>query len=211
MFKNSIFIIILTLLSAICSFQAQTAQPKGQYVQPDNYFPKVRVETTLGNFTLQLDRIKAPLATNNFLSYVVNTDYDKTIIHRVEQDYLFQAGGYNDDYTEVTPYKPIFNESGNGLKNKLGTIAMAKELSDAHSATNQFFINLNNNDNLDPGRSWGYAVFGEVVDGFDVIDAIGLVEVGVSPELGYPTVPKAKITIIKMVIEEDKENLTSNP
>lgn len=203
MFKNSIVITAIILLATICSFQAHTAQPKGQYVQPDNYFPKVRVETTLGNFTLQLDRIKAPLATNNFLSYVVNTDYDKTIIHRVEQDYLFQAGGYKDDFTQVEPYKPIFNESGNGLKNKLGSIAMAKELADAHSATNQFFINLNNNDNLDPGRDWGYAVFGDVVDGFDVIDAISSVEVGVSPELGYPTVPKKKITIIRMVVIEE--------
>ncbi|MFD2166092.1 peptidylprolyl isomerase [Thalassotalea euphylliae] len=182
------------------------ASPKGQYVQPDNLFPKVRVETSMGSFTLQLDRLKARITTNNFLSYVVNKDFDKTIFHRVEEDYLIQAGGYTSDFTEITPYEPIFNESGNGLKNKLGSIAMAKQLSDAHSATSQFFINLNNNDNLDPGRDWGYAVFGEVVEGFDVIDAISQVEVGVGPKLGYPTVPKVTITIIRMVIL-DKEPL----
>ncbi|NMP31126.1 peptidyl-prolyl cis-trans isomerase [Thalassotalea sp. M1531] len=158
----------------------------------------------MGNFILQLDRMKARITVDNFLSYVISTDYDKTIIHRVEIDYLVQAGGYKNDYTEITPFKPIFNESGNGLKNRIGSIAMAKALSDAHSATSQFFINLNNNTNLNPGHSWGYAVFGEVVEGLEIVEAIGEVEVGVSPELGYPTVPKNKITIIRMVILDEE-------
>ena len=195
---------VILLFSVPSSWSALAASPKGQYVQPNNLFPKVRVETSMGNFTLELDRIKAKVTVNNFLSYVVNTDYDKTIVHRVEEDYLIQAGGYKSDYTQIEPYDPIINESGNGRKNRMGTIAMAKELSDAHSATSQFFINLNDNTNLNPGSSWGYAVFGEVVEGFDVIEAIGLVEVGVSPELGYPTVPKNKITIIRMVILDEK-------
>ena len=80
---------------------------------------------------------------------------------------------------------------------------MAKAYSDAHSATSQFFINLNNNTNLNPGSSWGYAVFGQVVEGYDIVETIGQVEVGQSPELGYPTVPKQTITIIRMVILDE--------
>ncbi|WP_328824480.1 peptidylprolyl isomerase [Thalassotalea algicola] len=204
MFKNYVFIATTFIFTAFLSLHSVAASPKGQYVQPSNLFPKVRVETSMGNFILQLDRMKARITVDNFLSYVISTDYDKTIIHRVEIDYLVQAGGYKNDYTEITPFKPIFNESGNGLKNRIGSIAMAKALSDAHSATSQFFINLNNNTNLNPGHSWGYAVFGEVVEGLEIVEAIGEVEVGVSPELGYPTVPKNKITIIRMVILDEE-------
>lgn len=204
MTKNYLIIALTVLLTVFVSKAVLAATPQGQYVQPQNYFPKVRVETSMGNFVLQLNRIKSKIATDNFLSYVVNTDFDNTIVHRVEEDYLIQAGGYKSDYSEIEPYEPIFNESGNGLKNKLGTIAMAKQMNDAHSATSQFFINLNNNKHLNPGRDWGYPVFGDVVEGFEVIDAIGAVEVGVSPELGYPTVPKTKITIIRMVVLEEE-------
>jgi len=185
------------------SKEVQAATPKGQYVQPNNLFPKVRVETSMGNFVIQLDRLKAKITVNNFLSYVHNKDYDKTIIHRVETDYLIQAGGYTSKYEEIIPYDPIVNESGNGLKNKIGTIAMAKELSDAHSATSQFFININNNTNLDPGRSWGYAVFGEIIEGYEIVETISAVDVDVSPELGYPTVPKEKIIINRVIILEE--------
>jgi peptidyl-prolyl cis-trans isomerase A (cyclophilin A) len=187
------------------SFQLFAVEAKGQYIQPDNLFPKVRIETSMGNMVLQLDRTRAKITTNNFLSYVYRGQYNNTLVHRVEEDYLIQAGGFMTNYTQVEPDKPIFNESGNGLKNKQGTIAMAKELSDEHSATNQFFINLNDNTNLDPGRAWGYAVFGEVIEGEDILEAISQVEVGYSDQLGYPTVPKKMITIIKIVIlDEDK-------
>jgi len=180
------------------------ANSKGQYIQPNNLSPKVRIETSMGNVIIELDRFKAKITVNNFLGYVSRGQYNKTMIHRAEEGYLIQAGGFMTDYTEVEPDKPIFNESGNGLKNKEGTIAMAKLLHDAHTATNQFFFNLNDNSNLDPGNSWGYAVFGEVIEGYSVLEAMSQMEVGYSDELGYPTVPKKMITIIRVVIIDEK-------
>ncbi len=198
--------ISLIILSIFISFQLLAAGTKGQYIQPNNLSPKVRIETSMGNVVLQLDRYRAKITVDNFLGYVARGQYDKTLVHRVEEAYLIQAGGFMTNYTEIEPDKPIFNESGNGLKNKDGTIAMAKQLNDAHSATSQFFINLNDNTNLDPGRSWGYAVFGEVIEGYEVLEAISEVEVGYSEELGYPTVPKKMITILRVVIlDEEKE------
>lgn len=170
--------------------------------------PKVRVETSMGNVVIELDRYRAKITVDNFLGYISRGQYDKTMIHRVEEGYLIQGGGFMTNFNDVEPDTPIFNESGNGLKNAEGTIAMAKQLNDAHSATNQFFINLNDNTNLDPGSSWGYAVFGQVVEGYDVLEAIAQVEVGYSEELGYTTVPKKMITIIRVVIldEEDEKD-----
>ncbi len=188
------------MITVLISSQLLAANTEGQYIQPSNLAPKVRVETNLGNFIVQLDRYRAKITTNNFLGYVARGQYDKTLVHRVEEGYLIQAGGFMTNFTEIEPATPIFNESGNGLKNRFGTIAMAKQLNDAHSATNQFFINLNNNTNLDPGKSWGYTVFGEVIEGYEVVETISEVEVGYSEELGYPTVPKKMITIIRVVI-----------
>ncbi|MEW6983120.1 peptidylprolyl isomerase [Colwelliaceae bacterium 6471] len=194
----------LLILTVLMSFQLLAANTKGQYIQPSNLSPKVRIETSMGNIVIELDRYRAKITVDNFLGYVARGQYDKTLIHRVEEGYLIQAGGFMTDYSEVQPDEPIFNESGNGLKNKEGTIAMAKQLSDAHSATNQFFINLNNNTNLNPGSSWGYAVFGNVVEGDDILEAISQVEVGYSEQLGYPTVPKQMITIIRVVILDEE-------
>lgn len=194
----------LLIITVLISFQLLAANTKGQYIQPSNLSPKVRIETSVGNVTIVLDRHRAKITVNNFLGYVARGQYDKTLIHRVEEGYLIQAGGFMTNYTEVEHDKPIFNESGNGLKNKEGSIAMAKQLTDAHSATNQFFINLNENTNLDPGRSWGYAVFGEVIEGYNILEAISEVEVGYSDQLGYPTVPKKMITIIRVVILDEE-------
>ncbi len=187
------------------SLQLFAANTKGQYIQPNNLSPKVRIETSMGNIVLQLDRYRAKITVDNFLGYITRGQYDKTLIHRVEEGYLIQAGGFMSNYSEIEPDEPIFNESGNGLKNSEGTIAMAKQLNDAHSATSQFFINLNDNTNLDPGSSWGYAVFGEVIEGYEVLEAIAQVEVGYSENLGYTTVPKKMITIIRVVILDEEE------
>nr|WP_241242183.1 peptidylprolyl isomerase [Thalassotalea sp. G2M2-11] len=178
---------------------------KGEYIQPNNYTPKVRVETSMGYFIIELDRLRAQHTVDNFLGYVSRGQFDNTMFHRVEEGYLIQAGGYMTNYSEIEPDAPIFNESGNGLKNQIGTIAMAKQLSGAHSATSQFFINVNDNTHLNPGNSWGYAVFGKVVKGYDVVEAISQVKVGYSEQLGYPTVPKQMITIIKMVILDEEQ------
>ncbi|WP_076419773.1 peptidylprolyl isomerase [Colwellia sp. UCD-KL20] len=199
------FRISLLIISVLMSFQLFAANTKGQYIQPNNLSPKVRIETSMGNVVIQLDRYRAKITVDNFLGYVTRGQYDKTLVHRVEEGYLIQAGGFMTNYQEIEPDTPIFNESGNGLKNKEATIAMAKQLSDAHSATSQFFINLNDNSNLDPGVSWGYAVFGEVIEGYDILEAISQVEVGYSEQLGYPTVPKKMITINKVVILDEEK------
>lgn len=191
-------------ISFLVSFQSLASKNQGQYIQPNNLFPKVRIETSMGNITLELDRLKSKITVNNFLGYVVRGDYDQTIIHRVEEDYLVQGGAYTTNYSEVIPAKPIFNESGNGLKNSERTIAMAKELNDAHSATSEFFFNLNDNTNLNPGNSWGYAVFGEVIEGYEVLEAMSQVEVDPENQLGYPTVPKKMIKIVKVVILKEE-------
>jgi len=196
--------ISLFILSLLMSFQLLAANTKGQYIQPSNLSPKVRIETSMGNVVIELDRYRAKITVNNFLGYVTRGQYDNTLIHRVEEGYLIQGGGFMTNYFDIEPDEPIFNESGNGLKNKEGTIAMAKQLNDAHSATNQFFINLNDNANLDPGSSWGYAVFGEVIEGYEILEAIAQVEVGYSEELGYTTVPKKMITIIRVVILDEE-------
>ncbi|SEL43840.1 peptidyl-prolyl cis-trans isomerase A (cyclophilin A) [Colwellia chukchiensis] len=196
--------ISILLLGLLMSWQLLASNTKGQYIQPNNMSPKVRVETTMGNFIIELDRYRAKITVDNFLGYVTRGQYDKTLVHRVEEGYLIQAGGFMDNYTEIEPDLPIFNESGNGLKNREGTIAMAKQLTEAHSATSQFFINLNDNSNLNPGSSWGYAVFGEVIEGYDVLEAIAQVEVGYSEQLGYSTVPKKMITIIRVVILDEE-------
>ena len=194
----------LLILSLLMSFQLLAANTKGQYIQPSNLSPKVRIETSMGNVVIELDRYRAKITVNNFLGYVTRGQYDNSLIHRVEEGYLIQGGGFMTNYFDIEPDEPIFNESGNGLKNKEGTIAMAKQLNDAHSATNQFFINLNDNTNLDPGSSWGYAVFGEVIEGYEILEAIAQVEVGYSGELGYTTVPKKMITIIRVVILDEE-------
>lgn len=186
------------------SLQLLGANTQGKYIQPSNLSPKVRIETTMGNIIVELNRYRAKITVDNFLGYVTRGQYDKTLIHRVEEGYLIQGGGFMTNYMDVEPDEPIFNESGNGLKNSEGTIAMAKQLNDAHSATNQFFINLNDNSNLDPGNSWGYAVFGEVIEGYEILEAMAKVEVGYSEQLGYTTVPKKMITIIRVVILDEE-------
>lgn len=175
-----------------------TAAGAGQFVQPDNLYPKVRLVTSHGDIELELDRAKAPLSVNNFLTYVKKKMYDNTLFHRLESEFVLQGGGYDVNYQPIEELKPVFNESGNGLKNQLGTIAMAR-LNDPHSATSQFFINLNDNSHLDPGRNWGYAVFGYITSGQDVIEKIRAIQTDTSTELGWPNVPVEKV-IIKTVI-----------
>ena len=141
----------------------------------------VKFTTNLGTFTLQLNAEKAPKTVENFLSYVTSGHYDNTIFHRVIKNFMIQGGGFAPDMTQKPTTAPVENEAANGLKNKRGTVAMART-NDPHSATAQFFINLVDNDFLDfkapSGQGWGYCVFGEVVDGLDVVDAIKAVRTG---------------------------------
>jgi cyclophilin family peptidyl-prolyl cis-trans isomerase len=139
---------------------------------------RVRFETSMGGFTVELDAARAPLSVANVLQYVRDGHYDGTIFHRVIGNFVVQAGGFLPDGTEKPTRAPVVNESGNGLSNRRGTVAMART-DDPHSANAQFYVNLTDNLALDPGPSrWGYAVIGRVVEGMDVIDRISGVATG---------------------------------
>lgn len=140
--------------------------------------PRVKMETSKGTIVLELYPAEAPKTVDNFLGYVERGFYDGTIFHRVIPGFVIQGGGFTSDYERKPTRAPVTNESDNGLDNERGTISMARTR-DPHSATTQFFINLSDNDNLNhQGSQWGYAVFGKVVEGMDVVDAIAAVETG---------------------------------
>jgi cyclophilin family peptidyl-prolyl cis-trans isomerase len=140
--------------------------------------PRVRVDTNLGSFVIELDPTRAPLSVTNFLDYVHSGHYQGTIFHRVISNFVAQAGGYDEKFAEKPTHASVPNESGNGLSNVRGTVGMART-GEPHSGTSQFYINLADNLSLDPKPSrWGYAVFGRIVDGMNVLDSIGAVATG---------------------------------
>jgi len=156
--------------------------------------PRVEMKTSAGVIVIELYPDKAPASAANFLQYVRDGFYDGLIFHRVIDGFMIQGGGYKPDMTMKTPRAPIVNEAKNGLKNEAGTIAMART-NDPDSASSQFFINLVNNGNLDypAPDGHGYAVFGKVVSGFDVVQKIGKAKTG---WVGYTeNVPKTPIVI----------------
>mgnify|MGYP001431897068 CR=1 FL=1 len=144
----------------------------------------VEIRTNKGDITLQLFANKAPISTKNFLAYIDEGFYDGTIFHRVIKDFMIQGGGFDEGMNDLESLNTIPNESGNGLSNLRGTIAMART-SEPHSANAQFFINTKDNRSLNPksGR-WGYAVFGTVIEGMEVVDKISK----------KPTGPKGRFT-----------------
>ena len=171
-------------------------------VLPGNSFPAVEFTTSMGTIVVELNRNRAPATVNNFLRYVLDGHYDNTIFHRVMADFVVQGGGYTTDIEERPVQEPVLNESGNGLKNNSGTIAMAR-YNDPHTATNQFYFNLKNNDSLNPGaKSWGYTVFGDVISGNDVVQAIGKVETGFSEALNAQDVPVKPVVLISAKVQE---------
>lgn len=171
--------------------------------------PRVLLETSVGNITLELNAQKAPKTVANFLKYVESGFYNDTIFHRVIDDFMIQGGGFTTDYTKKKTRTPLMNEADNRLRNTVGTIAMARTR-DPHSATAQFFINVNNNSSLDfrekRVRAWGYAVFGRVIKGMDVIYKIKSVATGAGGPFGQ-NAPQTQIVIKKAsVITTAKEN-----
>jgi len=186
---KSIRIILASLLVGLCILPAQAASlTKGK-------LKMVKFETNHGTFTLQLDAEKAPITTQNFLDYVNSGFYSNVVFHRVIPNFMIQGGGFEPGMKQKKTNDPIKNEAANGLKNDKYTIAMART-GDPHSASSQFFINTKNNSFLDyPGQDgWGYCVFGKVVEGTDVIDAIGKVKTGSSGF--HQDVPKEDVIII---------------
>ena len=172
---------------------------RGESIQPDDLFPRIQLDTTVGKIIVELDRLRAPITSNNFLYYVTNGSYDGTIFHRVVKEFVVQGGGYNEHFTERQSEGAIFNESGNGLKNEMFTIAMARE--DApHSAMRQFYFNMADNDNLDPGRSWGYTVFGNVTEGEEILELIANTKVYRHEELDWEDVPVKPIFLKKATL-----------
>ncbi len=141
----------------------------------------IRMHTTHGTIDIELDHAKAPITAANFETYVKAGHYDGTIFHRVIDGFMIQGGGFDKDMRERRTGAPIKNEADNGLSNRTGTIAMARTM-EPHSATAQFFINVKDNGFLDhtspSPQGWGYAVFGKVVDGLEVVDAIKAVATG---------------------------------
>ncbi len=189
--------LLITLLMLTSVGVLASDKQDGSHVQPDNYYPRVKIVTSMGDIVVELDRRRAPITVNNFLRYVDKQAFNNTIFHRVMPGFVVQGGGYTVDFDEKSKFPAIFNESGNGLKNELHTIAMARQ-NDPHTANRQFFFNVNDNSSLDPGREWGYAVFGMIVEGSEVVDAMSEVETEYSIELNAPNVPVEPITIEKV-------------
>lgn len=199
-------IIQLLLLCVILAF------PAGQ-TMADEKMPRVRLVTTLGDIVLELNQTKAPKSVDNFLAYVNEGFYNGTIFHRVIDGFMIQGGGFKQDFQKKTTRAPIENEANNGLKNLMGTVAMART-NDPHSATAQFFINVADNGFLDhrspTPRGWGYAVFGKVVEGMQVVDAIRRTETG----SGGPfrkDVPRTVIVIQTATVEGSTATLPTAP
>jgi len=139
----------------------------------ESFAPQVRFSTNLGEFTIELDRLRAPITVQNFIDYVDNEYYQDVLFHRVVHGFVVQAGAVSSDMTTKTAEQNVINESGNGLSNVRGSVGMART-QDPHSGNAQFYVNLSDNFALDPSPTrWGYAVFGRVISGMDIIDLIG--------------------------------------
>lgn len=162
----------------------------------------VTLKTSLGDIQIQLNEKDAPLTTENFIRYVKEGFYDKTIFHRVIDGFMIQTGGFDDQMLEKSTHDPIQNEASTGGANKRGTIAMART-PDPHSASAQFFINLVDNDFLnfknESAQGWGYCVFGQVVAGMDVVDQIAKVKT--TSKNGHQDVPEQVVVIESAVLE----------
>ena len=181
------------VLAAESSADAKSA-PKPAASTPA---PQVQVVTSLGNFTIELNAERAPLTVANFLSYVDQGHYTNSIFHRVVANFVIQAGGFDADYKPIPISGKVCNESGNGLSNVRGTVGQARS-PDPHSGNAQFYVNLGDNAALDPNSTrWGYAVFGRVISGMDVVDRIGNVATGAHPPIKEEA-PLKQIVILRI-------------
>ena len=193
---------ILAMLFCFLPFTAGATKP----TEKGDSTVTVRMQTNKGAIVVQLDAEKAPETTANFVEYAKSGFYDGTIFHRVIPSFMIQGGGFESGMKQKATRAPIKNEADNGLKNDLGTIAMART-SDPNSATAQFFINSKNNDFLNhtapTAQGWGYCVFGKVVEGIEVVQEIEKVATGARG--GHQDVPKEDVIIEKVTVEEAVE------
>jgi cyclophilin family peptidyl-prolyl cis-trans isomerase len=161
---------------------------------------QVRFITSLGDIDVALYDQQAPETVKNFLAYQADGSYKNSLFHRVIAGFMVQGGGFSTDYARLPTYASITNESRNGKLNRRGTIAMARTQA-PHSASRQFFFNLANNNFLDGSSSkWGYAVFGEITKGIEVIDAIAKVSTGFNPQLRANDVPKTAVVLRDVIL-----------
>ena len=192
---------MIWLYGLLTSFTLSAACPT-QQAYPDTTFPELTVVTDLGEVVIELDRRRAPITVNHFLNLVKDQAFDNNLVHRVVTDYVVQTGAFKSNYSAVKSCGKLFNESGNGLTNDRGTLAMAR-FDDPHSAESSFFINLKDNNNLNPNKkSWGYTVFGYVVSGMEVVDQIAQVKTEFNTELEAKDVPEKPINIISVRLNQ---------
>ena len=190
-------VVCASILLGVSQAAAQGAALSGGY-------PQVLVETTAGEIVIELDARRAPLSAQHFLKLVKDGYYTGTIFHRVISGFVIQGGGHTIDFTPKTGADTVFNESGNGMSNQRGTVALART-NDPHSADSQFFINLADNSRLDPRRDrWGYAVFGQVIEGMNIVDDIAASPTGPGGpfEADVPTLP-ILVESMKLLSQED--------
>jgi cyclophilin family peptidyl-prolyl cis-trans isomerase len=173
-------LLIAGLISSACLTSSFAAEPAPKPTAPvaTAPLPQVQVVTSMGSFIIELNPERAPLTVANFMRYVDQNHYSGTVFHRVVANFVIQGGGFDSSYKPVPAPAKVVNESGNGLTNQRATVGMARS-SEPHSSDSQFYVNLYDNEALDPNKTrWGYAVFGKVVQGMEVVDKIGNVATG---------------------------------
>ena len=192
--RTALTVFLALALGATAAAAGPGVSPATKKAMHDPANPVVLVTTTLGDITIELYKKEAPKTVDNFLAYTKSKHYDGTIFHRVISNFMIQGGGLDKDMKEKQTMPPIVNEGSNGLSNKVGTIAMART-NDPNSATSQFFINVADNKFLDttPTKA-GYAVFGKVIDGMDVVNEIKVVKTTTKP-------PHENVPIVPVVIK----------
>jgi len=200
----TVLIIIVTAVALIFFLSPIDQKDQTEYYPEEDQMSLVTISTSAGEIHLELDADNAPITVANFLKLAEDGYYAGTIFHRIIEGFMVQGGGLNEDMTpKPTNTDPIQNEANNGLKNDRGTIAMARTM-DPHSATGQFFINHKDNDFLnhtaETSQGWGYAVFGSVIDGMDVVDQIALSTT--STVGGYADAPLEPIIIHSVTVSE---------
>jgi len=200
----TILIIIVTAVALIFFLSPIDQKDQTEYYPEEDQMSLVTISTSAGEIHLELDADNAPITVANFLQLAKDGYYTGTIFHRIIEGFMVQGGGLDEDMTpKPTNTDPIQNEANNGLKNDRGTIAMARTM-DPHSATGQFFINHKDNDFLnhtaETSQGWGYAVFGSVIDGMDVVDQIALSTT--STVGGYADAPLEPTIIHSVTVSE---------
>jgi len=196
--RTSLTVLLALALAATGAAAGPGVSPAAKKSMRDPANPVVLMTTTLGDITIELYKKEAPKTVDNFLAYTKSKHYDGTIFHRVISNFMIQGGGLDKDMKEKKTMPPVVNEGSNGVSNTVGTVAMAR-LNDPNSATSQFFINVADNKFLDTTTAKpGYAVFGKVIDGMDVVNEIKAVKTTTKPT--YENVPVVPVVIKSVTI-----------